>query len=143
MRCQKVWVHQIDGGSFDDASDKVCSPRKIILVVRALCRTVGDYKRCLPTTSCTTRALRVIGRRWRGIAQINDIKLRDVDSQLHRRRAVKQWQKIPLFPGNSTLSGHFRHAVDVTAAKAEATFAQFAQQGVDLGGVFARLECHG
>ncbi|MCY1546954.1 hypothetical protein D9M68_829850 [compost metagenome] len=100
---------------------------EVILVVRALRRAVGYDESGLSAAPRSARALGVVSRGRRRIAQVDDVELRDVDAQLHRRRAVKQRQEIALLVDDACLARHLGHAGLIVGAEAEAAFAQFAQ----------------
>ena len=64
-----------------------------VLVVRALRRAVGENERRLAAAAGATAALRVVGRRRRDVAQVDGVQRRDVDAELHRRRAEEHRQE--------------------------------------------------
>ena len=58
-----------------------------VLVVGALRRRVRDDQRGLPAPARASAALGVVRRRGRHVAHVNRVQGRDVDAELHRRRA--------------------------------------------------------
>ena len=69
------------------------SAAEVILVVRTLRRAVGHDQRRLAGASGAPGALRVVGRRRRHVAQVDGIERRDVDAELHGRRAEQDRQE--------------------------------------------------
>ena len=63
-----------------------------VLVVRAAGRAVGEHERGLPAAAGAAAALRVVRRRGRDVAHVDDVELGDVDAELHRRRAEQDRQ---------------------------------------------------
>ncbi|MCY1297154.1 hypothetical protein D9M70_465820 [compost metagenome] len=127
MGGEQVGVYEVDRRSLHDTGDQIDPPLEVILVVRALRRAVGYDESGLSAAPRSARALGVVSRGRRRIAQVDDVELRDVDAQLHRRRAVKQRQEIALLVDDACLARHLGHAGLIVGAEAEAAFAQFAQ----------------
>ena len=71
----------------DDAADHLLRFGEVVLVVRALRRAVGDHQGGLTGTAGSSGTLGIVGRRRRHVSQIDRVQRRDVDAQLHRRRA--------------------------------------------------------
>ena len=93
MAPQQRLVGQVEPGSGHRARDHVRGAPEIVLVVGVARRAVRQHERWLPRTAGPARALRVVRRRRRDVAQAHRVQARDVDAEFHRRRAVQQRQR--------------------------------------------------
>ncbi len=114
----QIFVGQVHARWCDGAGDHALRAIEEVLVVRAAGCAVGKDERGLSAPAGAPAALRVVGRRRRNVAQVDDVQLGDVDAQLHRRRAEQDRQ----------------------VAGAESLFAVEPVLVRDLGRVFAGLE---
>src|ERR1700733_2783915 len=62
---------------------------KVMLIVRALRRAVGDHQGSLSGAACSTGALRIVGGSGRHVSEIYGVQGRNVDSQFHSRGTEK------------------------------------------------------
>jgi hypothetical protein len=138
---EQLTVGQVDQGRAHLAVHHLPRLAEEELVVRAARGTVGDHQRCLATAPGAAGALGVVGRRGRHVAQIDGIERRDVDAELHRRRAVEHRQKARALAEELCAVAQLAvqgFAILVTVAKAR--LANLAHARFDLGGVLAALE---
>ena len=87
MRTDEVAVAKVDPGRRHAAGNHPDRLTVEVLIVRAASGAVGEYHGRLPASAGASAALRVVGRRRRNVAQIDQVQLLDVDAQFHRRRA--------------------------------------------------------
>jgi hypothetical protein len=87
-----------------------------------------------PCAACPAAALRVVRRGGRHVAHVDRVQRRDIDAELHRRRAEQHRQPLEL---RAVLLAPL---VAVFLGEAEAGLALQAVVLLDLGGVLARLE---
>ena len=92
MRFDEIAISELDRGWPDIAIHHRLRPLEVILIVRALSCAVGHDKSGLSGSARAPRALGIVGRRRRHIAQVHSVQSRNVDAKLHRRRA-KQCRK--------------------------------------------------
>ena len=95
-----------------------CGPAEEVLVVAVPARANVYTNAGCPLRPARPAALRVVRRRWRDVAEVDDVERGDVDAELHRRRAEQQRQR----------------------AGAEPLFALLTLLGRDLGRVLAGLD---
>ena len=136
----QVAVGEVDCRRTDDAAYHRFTPAEVILVVRTLCRAVGQNQRRLAGSSSPPRALSIIGWRGRHVAQIHRIECRDIDAELHGRRAEKNRQEYLGLPGLSQLLLLFRQFGAVLLAPAKAPFAPFTPVLLDLSRMLPALD---
>ena len=65
---------------------------EVVVFMRVAWATVGVNQSCLSATSCTSCTLSIVGWSRRHIAHPNDGEVFDVDTQLHSRGAIKDWE---------------------------------------------------
>src|SRR6516162_50501 len=89
----EVAVRELDRRRAHDAAYHRFGSLEIILVVRTLRRAIGHDQSRLAGSAGPAGALRIIGRGGRHVAQIDRVQRRDVDAELHGRRAEKSRQR--------------------------------------------------
>ena len=99
-------------------------------------RAVREHERRLPRPAGPTRALRVVRRRRRDVAQAHRVQARDVDAEFHRRRAVQQRQRALPEGALALLALRGTHLRGVLARRQAAQLAghplvEGAEEGVD------------
>ncbi len=92
VSAEQIAIGQIQAWRGDLPTHHPLWSSEVILVMRAARGAVGEDQRRLPATPGAAAALGVIGRCRRHVTHVHYIKLGDVDSQLHRRRAIEQGQ---------------------------------------------------
>ena len=92
VRTNQVPVAEIDAGRRHRSGDHSGRLAVEVLVVGTSSGTVGEDQGGLPAASRTPAALRVVGRRGRNVAQVDEVELSDVDAELHGRGAEEQRQ---------------------------------------------------
>ena len=122
MTADQILVGEVDVGGIDGTGDHARRVGEEVLVMRRLRGAVGNDQRGLAATPSPPAALGVVRGRRRHVAHVDRIQRRDVDAKLHGRRAEQYGQ-----------SAGFE-------ALPETKLALLAGIGLDLGGVFARLE---
>ena len=88
----QVPVPEIDAGRRHRTSDHPGRLAIEVLIVGAAPGAVGEDQGGLPASSRAPAALRVVGRRGRNVAQVDEVELGDVDAELHGRGAEEQRQ---------------------------------------------------
>ena len=92
MSADKVLISKVKPWRRYRSGYHVLGSFKEILVVRATRGTVRENERWLPTASCSTTALGIIGRRRWHVAHVDDVELGDINAKLHSGRAVENRQ---------------------------------------------------
>ena len=140
--CKKVGIGEINRWWLHDACHQVDTAFEVVLIVRALGCAVCDDQGRLATAPGATRALRIVGRGRRRIAQIDHVELGNIDPQFHGGGAIKQGKEIgPLFLEAQRRVCFFQ-SLPVGIPESETILAKLTQILFDLGGVLARFECH-
>ncbi len=104
MRADEVLVGQVEPGRDDPARHHPLRPAEVVLVVEVAGGAVRCDQRRAPAAARAPGALGVVGgSRWH-VAQADGVQRRDVDTELHGRRAVEQREqsvpegRLPLLP---------------------------------------------
>src|SRR3546814_9569250 len=113
---------------------------EVVLVVRPLRGAVSDDEGGLPRSAGAARALGVVRRRRRHVAHVDRVQRRDVDTELHRRRAEHRRQRDLGLAHLTHVLARFGQLRAVLFLPAEAAFAPFAPRLVDLSGMLATFE---
>ena len=140
MRLDQIAVGEVDGGRADDAAHHRLAPAKVILIVRTLRRAVGQDQRRLARTAGTAGALRIIRWRRRHVAQVDGVERRDIDAELHGRRAEQHRQEDVGLTGLAQFLLFLRELGAILLAPTEPPFAPFAPLGVDLRSVLSAFD---
>ena len=104
VRSHQIPIADVDARRRHKTGDHLIRLSEIILVVWAATGAIGIHQCRLPAATGPTTALRIIGRCWRNVAQIDQVQLSYVYAQFHRRGAEKERQIggaesfLPLFP---------------------------------------------
>ena len=83
----EVLVGEVELRRRDLAGDHPLRAAEEVLVVAVAARAERVDQRGLAAAAGAAGALRVVRRRRRDVAQVDDVQRRDVDAELHRRRA--------------------------------------------------------
>ena len=118
VRSQEVFVREVETRRSHLARDHLFWPAKEVLVVRAARRAVVEDECGLTAAARAAASLRVVRRRRRNVAHVDDVEICDIDAELHRGRAEEDGQP----------------------RLAKALLARLALLRRHLGGVLARLE---
>ena len=114
VRSDQIPVSEVDTGRRHRSGDHSLGFAVEILVVGAASRAVGEHQCGLSPATRPPAALRVVRRRGRDVAQVDEVQLSDVDPELHRRRA-EQKRQIPLpktrLPFLALLGHHLRRVL--------------------------------
>ena len=123
----KFFVGDVERGRTDNSGDHFIATIEEILVVRRLGRAVGDNDSSLAGPTRTTRALRVVCRGRRHVAEIHCIERGNIDPQLHGGRTEKRRQELEWFTRELDFGGVFLEEFYIIRLVAEAPFPPFPQ----------------
>ena len=85
VRAHEIVIAHVNARRGDRACDHLAGFSEEILVVRAASGAVGEDQRRLPAATGPAAALRIVGRGGRDVAQVDEVQLGDVHTQLHGR----------------------------------------------------------
>ena len=111
VRPEQVLVREFESGCLDLAGDHQLGLAEEVLIVAAARRAVGEHERRLAAPTGAARPLGVVRRGRRHVAHVDDVELRDVDTELHRRRAVQHREfrsPEPVLAVEAEVVGHLR-----------------------------------
>src|SRR5918992_968399 len=140
MAFDEIGIGQIDRRWTNHPVNHFLRLTKEILVMRALSGAVGDDKCGLPATSRTSAPLRIVGGRRRHVAHVDDVHRRDVDAELHGRRAEERGQKTTVLAHFFQLIRLVLEGLPIVWTEAEASLANLAKLALDLRCMLPTLE---
>ena len=111
MGAEQILVGEFEARCFHLAGNHQFRLPEEVLIVAAASRAIREHQRRLPASACPAGPLCVVGRRGRHVAHVDHVELADVDTQLHRGRAVHHVQiaaSEPFFAVESQLVRHLR-----------------------------------
>src|SRR5262249_34277972 len=123
-----------------NAADHLFRGTEVVLVMRALGSAIGDDERSLTRAPSAPGALCVIRRCWWHVAHVDSVERRDVDAELHSRRAEQGRQKDVGLARNAQLLAVFLELFSILFPPTKTPFSPLSSFRIDLRGVFTTFK---